>query len=495
MNRDIVLALDQGTTGTTALLVDSCGRVLSRAYSEFRQHYPRPGWVEHDALEIWEVSRSVVREVLGQVGGVERVAAVGLTNQRETAVLWEAATGVPVHNAIVWQCRRTAGRCEQLRAEGHQEEIRRRTGLTVDPYFSGTKLEWLLDNVPGARERAKAGELRFGTIDAWLLWKLTDGAVHATDFTNASRTMLLNLHACAWDDWCLDLLKVSRSVLPEAKPSVADFGVVSAIPELKGVPIAGIAGDQQAALFGQACFAPGTAKNTYGTGCFALMHTGEQPADSRHGLLTTMACSAEGSPAYALEGSVFVAGAAVQWLRDELGIIKDAAETEGLARSVPDSGGVVFVPAFVGLGAPHWDAEARGCLFGLTRGTNRAHLARATLESLALQTLDVIDAMQADTGQRIGQLLVDGGASANNFLMQLQADVLGVPVVRPQSVETTAMGAAFLAGLGVGLWKDAAQLAELRAVDRVFRPQMADESRDALVAQWREAVERTKSGG
>jgi len=495
MKPDIVLALDQGTTGTTALLVDVSGRVVGRAYSEFRQHYPRPGWVEHDALEIWEVSRSVVREVLGQVGGVERVAAVGLTNQRETAVLWEAATGVPVHNAIVWQCRRTAERCEQLRAAGHAEEIRRRTGLTVDPYFSGTKLEWLLDNVPGARERAKAGELRFGTIDAWLLWKLTDGAVHATDFTNASRTMLLNLHACAWDDWCLDLLNVPRCLLPNATPSIADFGVVSAIPELKGVPIAGIAGDQQAALFGQACFAPGTAKNTYGTGCFALMHTGEQPADSRHGLLTTMACSAEGSPAYALEGSVFVAGAAVQWLRDELGIIKDAAETEGLARSVPDSGGVVFVPAFVGLGAPHWDAEARGCLFGLTRGTNRAHLARATLESLALQTLDVIDAMQADTGQRIGQLLVDGGASANNFLMQLQADVLGVPVVRPQSVETTAMGAAFLAGLGVGLWKDAAQLAELRAVDRVFRPQMADESRAALVAQWREAVERTKSGG
>jgi glycerol kinase len=493
MTRNCILSIDQGTTGTTVLVIHAAGRVVARAYSEFTQHYPRPGWVEHDPLEIWEVSRRVVREALDRLGDVQRVAAVGLTNQRETTVLWDAATGAPVHKAVVWQCRRTAERCERLRAEGHEEEIRRRTGLTVDPYFPGTKLEWLLDNVPRARDRADAGELRFGTIDTWLLWKLTDGAVHATDFTNASRTMLFNLHACDWDDAMLDLLRVPRSVLPRAIPSVAEFGTVAAIPELKGVPLAGIAGDQQAALFGQACFEPGTAKNTYGTGCFALMHTGNEPFTSRHGLLTTMACSADGTPAYALEGSVFIAGAAVQWLRDELGIIKAAAETEELARSVPDSAGVVFVPAFVGLGAPYWDAHARGTIFGLTRGAGRAHLARATLESIALQTMDVIDAMRADTGQRIEQLLVDGGASANNFLMQLQADLLGVPVVRPQSVETTALGAAFLAGLGVGLWEDVGQLAKLRGVDRVFQPRMGAEDRDALVVRWREAVERTRS--
>jgi len=491
MSRDCILAIDQGTTGTTVLVVDGAGQTIGRAYSEITQHYPRPGWVEYDPEEIWRVTRDVACRALAEARAAGRVAAVGITNQRETTILWDATSGEPIHRAIVWQCRRTAPLCERLRAEGAEGEVRDRTGLVIDPYFSGTKVRWLLDHVDGARRAAEAGKLRFGTVDSWLLWKLTDGAAHKTDFTNASRTMLFNLRDLAWDRRMLGLLGIPAEILPQALPSGAHFGEVAAIPELRGVPVLGIAGDQQAALFGQCGFAAGSAKNTYGTGCFLLLHMGDVPVASKSGLLTTVACAAGGAKAYALEGSVFIAGAVVQWLRDGLGLVRSAAETEAIARSVPDSGGVVFVPAFVGLGAPHWDAEARGAIFGLTRGARTAHLVRAALESIAFQTMDVVDAMAADAGKPLAELLVDGGASANDFLMQFQADLLNLPVVRPQLVETTAMGAAFLAGLSAGVWPRAADLRSLRRIDRTFSPAIPASEQDALRARWRDAVRRT----
>ncbi len=513
MSKDCVLAIDQGTTGTTLLVVDAAGQAIGRAYAEIAQHYPQPGWVEHDPEEIWRVTRDAVCRALADARAAGRVAAVGITNQRETTILWDAASGEPIHRAIVWQCRRTAPLCERLRAEGAEAEVRERTGLVIDPYFSGTKVQWLLDHVDGARRAAEEGKLRFGTVDSWLLWKLTDGAAHKTDFTNASRTMLFNLRSLAWDARMLELLGIPAGILPQALPSAAPFGEVAAIPELRGVPVLGIAGDQQAALFGQCGFAAGSAKNTYGTGCFLLLHTGEEPVASKSGLLTTVACSAgpvgaalrgrpgqplraaptgvSGERAYALEGSVFIAGAVVQWLRDGLGLIRSAAETAAMARSVPDSGGVVFVPAFVGLGAPHWDAEARGAIFGLTRGARAAHLVRAALESIAFQTMDVVDAMDAEAEMPLTELLVDGGASANDFLMQFQADLLDRPVVRPGLVETTAMGAAFLAGLAAGVWPRAADLRALRRTGRTFSPAISASERDALRARWREAVRRT----
>ena len=490
----VVVAVDQGTTGTTVLVFDRQGRVVGRAYSEFTQHYPKPGWVEHDAEEIWQVTLRVLRQACRRARVRARdVAVIGITNQRETTLLWDRQSGRPVHRAIVWQDRRTASLCEELRARGLEDVFRQKTGLVLDPYFSGTKLRWLLEHVPRAAERARAGALAFGTIDTWLMWKLTGGAVHVTDPTNASRTLLFDIHTGAWDAALCDLLQVPAAVLPAVRPSSGEFGATEASILGAPVAIAGVAGDQQAALFGQGCVEPGMAKNTYGTGCFLLMNTGAQPVASRHGLVTTAACDARGGRAYALEGSVFVAGAAIQWLRDGLGLLKKAAESERLARSVDSTLGVYLVPAFVGLGAPHWDAEARGALLGLTRGVTRAHVVRAALESLAFQTRDVADAMAADAGSRLSTLRVDGGAATNDFLMQFQADVLGVPVVRPRVVETTAMGAAFLAGLAVGFWTSQAELARARRIDRRFEPRMKAEVRDALYRGWQEAVARVRS--
>ncbi|RMH11455.1 MAG: glycerol kinase, partial [Gemmatimonadetes bacterium] len=441
-----VLAIDQGTTGTTCLVVRADGSVAGRAYSEFTQHFPRPGWVEHDAAEIWEVTRRVAGEALEAARGAD-VRAVGITNQRETVVLWDRATLEPVHRAIVWQDRRTAPLCRTLREAGHEERVRARTGLVLDPYFSGTKIRWILDERPELRARAEAGELAAGTIDAWLIARLTGGAVHATDPTNASRTLLYDLAEGAWSPELLDLLGVPAALLPEVRPSRGDFGVTAGEALGLEVPIAGVAGDQQAALFGQGCWEEGLAKNTYGTGAFLLMHTGGRFVPSAHGLLTTAACSLDGSPAFALEGSVFIAGAAVQWLRDGLGLLTDAAESEALAASLEGNDGVYFVPAFVGLGAPHWVPDARGAVFGLTRGTTRAHLVRAALEAMAYGTAEVIEAMEADAGSPMTELRVDGGAALNDWLMAFQADVLDRPVRRPALVETTALGAAGLAGL------------------------------------------------
>ncbi len=488
-----VVAIDQGTTGTTVLVFDRRGRVVGRAYREFTQHFPRPGWVEHDPEEIWRVTLGVLRKACRAARArVSDVAAIGITNQRETTVLWDRRSGRPVHRAIVWQDRRTAPQCDELRAAGAEELVRRKTGLVLDPYFSATKLSWLLGHVRGARDRAARGDLCFGTIDSWLVWKLTGGAVHATDPTNASRTLLYDIHARRWDDELCRLFDTPAAVLPAVRPSSGVFGETT--PDVLGqsVPIAGIAGDQQSALFGQGCTAPGMAKNTYGTGCFLLLHTGDTPIPSAHGLLTTVACDAHGGPAYALEGAVFIAGAAVQWLRDGLRLLDTAAQSEKLARSVPDSLGVHVVPAFVGLGAPYWDASARGAILGLTRGVTRAHLVRATLESLAFQTRDVMDAMAADAGAPLRALRVDGGASANDFLMQFQADLLGVPVERPALVETTAMGAAQLAGLGVGFWRAPSELTAMRRQDRRFRPRMKPAQRAALYAGWQAAVRRVR---
>jgi glycerol kinase len=489
-----VVAVDQGTTGSTVLVFDRQGRVIGRAYSEFPQLYPRPGWVEHDAEQIWRVTLRVLRQALRRARVRARdVAALGITNQRETTLLWDRRTGRPIHHAIVWQDRRTEPFCEALRAQGAEELVRRKTGLVIDPYFSGTKLRWLLEHVPRAAERARRGELCFGTIDTWLVWKLTRGALHATDPTNASRTLLYDIHSGTWDPELCALLDVPAGILPEVRPSSGELGRTE--PSLLGapVPIAGVAGDQQAALFGQGCVEPGMAKNTYGTGCFLLLNTGSHPVPSRHGLLTTVACDAAGRRAYALEGSVFIAGAAIQWLRDGLGLLQKAAESERLARSVTSTLGVYLVPAFVGLGAPHWDADARGALVGLTRGVTRAHVVRAALESLAYQTRDVADAMAADAGAPLRALRVDGGAAANDFLMQFQADLLGVPIDRPRVVETTAMGAAFLAGLGVGFWRSQEELVRARRIDRRFRPRMKAEHRDALYDSWRQAVARVRS--
>ncbi|MGQ9696675.1 MAG: glycerol kinase GlpK [Armatimonadota bacterium] len=495
MTKRYVLAVDQGTTGTTVSVYDHDGRVRGRGYRELKQIYPCPGWVEHDPEEIWQTVLSAVDAAMAGAGvKANEVAAVGITNQRETTLLWDRATGHPVHNAIVWQCRRTAGDCDKLVQMGAAEEIRAATGLVVDAYFSGTKIAWMLDHIPGLRERAERGEVAFGTVDSWLLWKLTGGSVHATDFSNASRTMLFNVRRLEWDDRMLELMRVPRGLLPKLVPSSGVAGETSSrwgAPP--GIPIAGIAGDQQAALFGQGCFAPGEAKCTYGTGAFLLVNTGRSPVNSRRRLLTTVAWSANGEVTYALEGSVFVCGAAVQWLRDGLGIISSAAETEGLARSVEDTGGVYFVPAFVGLGAPHWNPHARGLITGITRGTTRAHLARAALEAIAYQVADLLAEMQAGFGSELAGLRVDGGAAANNWLMQFQADVLGLSVLRPANVETTAAGAAGLAGLGVGFWRSEDELLRIAGERTSFRPQMEPEHRRRLLDGWHRAVAAANS--
>ncbi|MCX8097674.1 MAG: glycerol kinase GlpK [Casimicrobiaceae bacterium] len=492
MSARYVLALDQGTTSSRAILFDRAGSLCAVAQKEFRQYFPEPGWVEHDATEIWDSQAEVLDAVLKRAGASPRdVAAIGITNQRETTVLWDRATGKPLARAIVWQDRRTAPQCDRLRAEGHSERIRAKTGLLLDAYFSGTKLAWLLDHLPAARERAERGELAFGTIDSWLVWNLTGGRVHATDPSNASRTLLFNLHTNAWDEELLTLFRVPRGVLPEVRPSSGDFGV--ALLDGHAVPICAVAGDQQAALFGQACHRPGMAKNTYGTGCFLLLNTGTTPVASQNGLLTTSAWQrGPAPPLFALEGSVFIGGAVVQWLRDGLQAIQTAADIEALAAQVPDAGGVYLVPAFTGLGAPHWDAYARGAILGLTRGSTMAHIARAALESIAFQSAEVLSAMERDAGLRLTELRVDGGAAANNLLMQIQADLLGVPVVRPRVLETTALGAAYLAGLAVGFWNDEAEIAANWQVDRLFEPSLAREQAAERMAGWARAVERAK---
>ena len=491
--RRYILALDQGTTGSRAIVVDPDGAVRGSGYVELPQYYPKPGWVEHDAGEIWETTTRAIGQALGaaRITAAE-IAAVGITNQRETAMLWERAAGRPIHRAIVWQCRRTAPFCERLKSEGHEALFRHKTGLMLDPYFSGTKIRWLLDEVPGARQRAERGELCFGTIDSWLLWRLTGGAVHATDPTNASRTLCFDIRTLRWDEGLCKILGVPAAILPEVRPSAGAFGETAAGVLPAGIPVTGIAGDQQSALFGQCCFEPGMAKNTYGTGCFILLNTGARPVASEHGLLTTVAWQIGGATTYALEGSVFIGGAVVQWLRDGLGIIGTAAESEALAESVADAGGVYLVPAFTGLGAPYWDPYARGALVGLTRGTTKAHIARAALEAVAYQNRDVLDAMAQDSGAPLAALRVDGGATANNFLCQFQADVLNVEVLRPAVTETTAMGAAFLAGVGAGLWT-AADLAGRWRLERRFRPSPGSASRAAGYAGWRRAVERSRS--
>ncbi|MCO5165051.1 MAG: glycerol kinase GlpK [Planctomycetes bacterium] len=487
-----VLSVDLGTTGVTVLLFDRAAHVARKAYSEFTQHYPRPGWVEHDAEEIWSVTRRLITEVLGG-DPPSSVAAIGITNQRETTVLWDRETGRPYHHAIVWQCRRTAERCQQLKG-AHSELVASRTGLVIDAYFSATKIAWLLEHVPEAKAGAAAGRARFGTIDTWIVDRLTGGKAHVTDPTNASRTLVYDIHKRAWDDELCAVFGVPRSVLPEVKPSAGRFALTDAGVFGAEVPIAGIAGDQQAALFGQGCVRPGQAKNTYGTGCFALLNAGQEPVRSRHGLVTTIACDAEGQPVYCLEGSVFVAGAVVQWLRDGLKLIQSADETEARARAVADNGGVYLVPAFVGLGAPYWDQDARGLLCGLTRGATADHVIRAALESIAYQSRELIDALQADLQGKVtlDALKVDGGAVRNDFLMQFQADVLGLPVVRPKNVETTAQGAAFLAGLGSGFWGSFAEIERVLEVDRTFEPAMTPGERQQLMAGWKRAVARAR---
>jgi len=486
-----VLALDQGTTSSRAIAFDRRGRARAAAQREFAQHFPQPGWVEHDPRDLWETTRHCAGRVAAQVGA-RNVAALGLTNQRETTLLWDRRTGRPLHRAIVWQDRRTAGFCAKLKRAGLELLFRRRTGLLLDPYFSGTKLAWLLDHVPGARRRAERGALRFGTVDTWLLWQLTGGRVHATDASNASRTLLLNLRTGDWDSELLKILRIPRAVLPEVRDSSGDFGVVSAIPDLRGVPIAGVAGDQQAALFGQACFRPGMAKNTYGTGCFLLLHTGGHPVASKNNLLTTVAWRIGGRTEYALEGSVFIGGAVVQWLRDGLGLIRKSVDIEKLAARVPDNGGVYLVPAFAGLGAPHWDPHARGLITGLTRGSNAGHFARAALESIAYQSADLLAAMRADCNRPLRELRVDGGACRNDVLMQFQADLLRVPVVRPHTTETTALGAAYLAGLATGFWKSRAEIAALWSVNHTFRPIAKAATMCCLQLGWARAVQQTR---
>ncbi|MCZ7542116.1 MAG: glycerol kinase GlpK [Anaerolineae bacterium] len=490
-----IMALDQGTTSSRAIVFDRDGAPVSTAQQEFPQLYPQPGWVEHDPEAIWSTQLEVARAALQKAGAsASDVAAIGITNQRETTLMWDRATGAPIHNAIVWQCRRTAPLCAQLKSEGFEATVRAKTGLVIDPYFSGTKVAWLLDNVPGARAKAEAGELAFGTVDTFLIWRLSGGALHVTDVSNASRTMLYNINARRWDEDILARLNIPPGVLPTVAPSSAVYGPTA--PDIFGapVPIAGAAGDQQAASFGQACFTPGMTKNTYGTGCFVLMNTGGRPTPSPSGLLTTVGwqVGSGGPVAYAMEGSIFIAGAAVQWLRDELGLIKSAAEIEALAGSVPDTGGAYLVPTFVGLGAPYWDAYARGALVGMTRGTNKAHIARATLESIAYQSRDVITAMQHDAGIALEALRVDGGAAVNDLLMQFQADILGAPVQRPRVIETTALGAVYLAGLAVGFWESAEEIAAQWALDREFTPKMSADQREALYAGWQKAVARAR---
>jgi glycerol kinase len=496
-NGTYILALDQGTTSSRAIVFDRQGNIRSKAQKEFTQYFPQPGWVEHDALEIWATQSGVMQEALSGAGlRASDVAAIGITNQRETTLIWDRQTGQPIHHAIVWQDRRTAAFCDELTASGKAELFQSKTGLVLDAYFSGTKVRWLLDHVPGARQRAEAGELAFGTIDSWLIYKLTDGGLHITDASNASRTLLYNIHTGDWDDELLALLDVPRALLPEVRNSSEVYGLTS--PGLLGaqVPIAGIAGDQQAATFGQVCLGVGMAKNTYGTGCFMLLNTGAQAVASEHRLLSTVAWQLDGARTYALEGGVFVAGAVVQWLRDGLGIIRSAAEVEELAARVPDSGGVVLVPAFVGLGAPYWDPYARGTILGMTRGTSAAHIARAALESVAFQSAELLEAMQQDTARTgivLQELRVDGGGSTNDAMMQFQADILGVPVVRPRVTETTALGAAYLAGLAVGFWSGPDELKSLWQVGKRFEPNMDGSERHARMHTWKRAVERSRS--
>jgi len=487
-----LVALDQGTTSSRCILFDKQGNVVQVAQSEFTQIFPKPGWVEHDPMEIWSSQLGVLTEVKARSGiSPADIAAIGITNQRETTVVWERSTGKPVYNAIVWQCRRTAEYCDTLKKKGFDKEIKAKTGLVVDAYFSGTKVRWILENVPGARKRAENGELVFGNIDTWLIWNLTKGKVHVTDYSNASRTMLFNIHKLQWDDEILKELNIPKSMLPEVKPSSFVYGKTA--PDYLGgeIPIAGVAGDQQAALFGQCCFEPGRVKNTYGTGCFILMNTGEKAVESKNGLLTTIAWGAQGKVEYALEGSVFVAGAAIQWLRDGLRMIDNASFSESYANKVADSAGVYVVPAFVGLGAPYWNQYARGAIFGLTRGVQKEHFIRATLESLAYQSYDVFKAMEADAGVPIKGIGVDGGACANNFLMQFQADILNAEVIRPKVVESTALGAVYLAGLAVGFYADKEDIRKNVAIDRVFKSTIDDATRKKLVGGWKEAVKRT----
>ena len=487
-----VMALDAGTTSSRCILFNKEGKMISVAQKEFTQHFPQPGWVEHDANEIWSTQLGVAVEAMVKAGASAKdIAAIGITNQRETTIVWDKKTGEPVCNAIVWQCRRTSEYCDTLKEKGLVETFRQKTGLVIDAYFSGTKLKWILDNVPGVRERAENEELLFGTVETWLIWKLTKGRVHVTDYSNASRTMLFNINTLEWDEEILAELNIPKCMLPVAKPSSCVYGETD--PQFFGGPIAigGAAGDQQAALFGQTCFNPGEAKNTYGTGCFMLMNTGEKPVFSNNGLVTTIAWGLDGKVEYALEGSIFVAGAAIQWLRDELRIIERASDSEELAQRVPDTNGCYVVPAFTGLGAPHWDQYARGAIVGLTRGVNRYHIIRATLDSLCYQTNDVLRAMEADSGIRLAALKVDGGASANNDLMQTQSDIIGAPVNRPGCVETTAMGAAYLAGLAVGYWKDKEEVRKNWAIDKTFLPAIDDAKRGEMVAGWGKAVKRS----
>ncbi|MDO4553417.1 MAG: glycerol kinase GlpK, partial [Bacillota bacterium] len=487
-----VMSLDQGTTSSRCIIFDSEGRPVASAQKEFRQIYPRAGWVEHDPMEIWGTQIGVAREAMETAGiKAEEIAALGVANQRETTIVWDKATGLPVYNAIVWQCRRTAEFCDELKAQGLEEIFRERTGLRIDPYFSATKLRWILEHVEGGRERAARGALLFGTVDSWLIWNLTGGRVHGTDRTNASRTMLFNIKELKWDERLLEILDIPAAMLPEVKPSSAVYGETE--PGIFGGPIlvGGAAGDQQAALFGQTCFGPGMAKNTYGTGGFLLMNTGKEPVVSQRGLLTTVACGGEGPADYALEGSIFVSGAVIQWLRDELRLVETSGESEELAREAGDNNGVYLVPAFVGLGAPYWDPYARGTIVGLTRGTNRNHIVRAALESMAYQTADVLKAMEEDAGISLKALKVDGGAAANDFLLQFQADITGVPVERPNCIETTALGAAYLAGLAAGHWKSRGQLEENWAMDRRFRRVMERKEAEALTSGWKRAVERS----
>ncbi len=492
LKKQYILALDQGTTGSRAYVFDSKGRIAGSATREFKQYYPKPGWVEHDAEEIWRSVETVIRKAVAAAKiNPSKILAIGITNQRETTVLWDRKTSKPVHRAIVWQCRRTADICKGLAR--HAATVRLKTGLVIDPYFSGTKIKWILDRVPGLRDRALKGEIAFGTIDSWLIWKLTGGRFHATDMTNASRTMLFNIRTLKWDEEILRILNVPSAVLPCVQKSGSSFGKtadgVAGLPS--GIPITAVMGDQQAALYGQGCFTSGTVKNTYGTGCFMVLNTGKKLIYSKKGLLSTIACDEKGNPVYALEGSVFVAGAAIQWLRDELKVLKTSSESERAIRGVSDTQGVYFVPAFTGLGAPYWDSAARGLIAGLTRGSNVRHIIRAALESIAYQTRDVFDLMQEEFHHRVKELKVDGGACKNNFLMQFQADVLGAKIVRPRGIESTVRGAAILAGVSVGLWKGAADFKRLQETDRIFFPSMAAKTREGLYAGWQRAVQRT----
>ena len=493
MDRKYIMALDQGTTSSRAILFDKEGNVVATSQKEFTQFYPKIGWVEHNPMEIWGSQSGVMREVL-ETNSIrpEEVCAIGITNQRETTIVWEKSTGKPVYNAIVWQCRRTSEICDELKEKGYEKLIKDKTGLILDAYFSATKIKWILDNIEGAREKAENGELLFGTVDTWLIWNLTRGKVHVTDYTNAARTMLYNIKELKWDDEILEILDIPKSMLPDVKPSSyiyghTDEGMLSGAQ----IPIAGCAGDQQAALFGQTCFEEGSAKNTYGTGCFMLMNTGENIVESKHGLLTTIAWGVDGKVEYALEGSIFIGGASIQWLRDELRVLYDAKQSEFYANSVKDTNGVYVVPAFAGLGAPYWDMYARGAIMGLTRGANRAHLVRATLESIAYQVKDVLNAMQEDSGLKLKDLRVDGGASSNNFLMQFQSDILDVNIDRPKVLETTALGAAYLAGLAVEFYNNKDEIKKSWIIDREFIPNMSDDKRNLLYKGWKKAVSRS----